>query len=145
MMDCTNKKIASVGQITFKFFCVLLRTHCLSDLRKKFLVAYNTKVEQKTRRFFFIWKGLGYVDNWLTRRNTRMHAQIHSPTRLKTTLKITQFGKVHGIKINELKLTQVQLFYFFHFICVAANVFKLFCVAHLANIERFLCHSNFSF
>ena len=31
----------------------------------------------------------------------------------KTGLKITQFEKVHLIKVNELKLTQVELFSFF--------------------------------
>ena len=29
--------------------------------------------------------------------------------------------------------------------CVAANASKLFCMINLANIERFLSHSNFSF
>ena len=38
--------------------------------------------------------------------------------------------------MNELKLTQVELF--FHFMCVEANASKLFCMAHLVNIERFL-------
>ena len=35
-------------------------------------------------------------------------------------------------------ITQVELFSFFHFMCVAANASELSCVAHLANIERFL-------
>ena len=29
--------------------------------------------------------------------------------------------------------------------CVAANAFKLLCMAHLASIERFLYHSNLHF
>ena len=45
--------------------------------------------------------------------------------------------------VNEI--TQVELFYFFHFMCVAANASELFYVAHLANTERFLYHSNISF
>ena len=49
------------------------------------------------------------------------------------------------IKVNELKLSQIEIFLFFHFMCVAANASELFCMAHLANIERFLLHSNFSF
>ena len=49
------------------------------------------------------------------------------------------------MKVNELKLTQVELFSFFHFMCVAANASELFCMAHLANYERFLYHSNLSF
>ena len=57
-------------------------------------------------------------------------------------LKITQLEKVRFIKKNELKLIQVKLFSFFHFKCVAANAFELFCMAHLANIERFLYHCN---
>ena len=48
------------------------------------------------------------------------------------------------IKVNELKLTQVELFQFFLFMFVVANASKLFRMAHLANIERFLYHSNFS-
>ena len=53
--------------------------------------------------------------------------------------------KVRFIKMNELKLTEVELFLFFHFMCIAANASELFCMAHLANIEGFLCHSNLSF
>ena len=63
----------------------------------------------------------------------------------KIRLKITQLEKVHFIKENELKLTQVELFSFFHFKCVDANASELFCIAHLAYIERFLYHSNLSF
>ena len=60
-------------------------------------------------------------------------------------LKITQLEKGHFIKVNELKLTQVELFSFFHFICAVANASKLFCMAHLANTKRFVYYSNFSF
>ena len=44
--------------------------------------------------------------------------------------------------MNELKLTQVELFKFFHFMCVAANASEWFYMVHLANIERFLYNSN---
>ena len=47
------------------------------------------------------------------------------------------------IKVNELKLTQVELFLFIHFLCVAADISQLFCVAHLANNERFLYQTKF--
>ena len=53
----------------------------------------------------------------------------------KQRFKITQLEKVRFIKVNELKLTLVDLFAFFHFTCVAANASELFCMAHLANIE----------
>ena len=55
-------------------------------------------------------------------------------------MKTTQFEKVHIIcKVNELNITQFELFsFFFYFMCVATDVSKLFCLAHLANIERFL-------
>ena len=59
--------------------------------------------------------------------------------------KITQREKVRFVKVNELKLTQVELFSLFDFKSVAANVSELFCLAHLANDEHFLYHSNFSF
>ena len=39
------------------------------------------------------------------------------------------------INVNDLKLTQVQLFSFFHFMCVAANASEMFCMAYLANID----------
>ena len=52
---------------------------------------------------------------------------------------------VHFIKVNKLKLTQIELFQFFHFIRVAANASELFCMADLGNNERFLYHSNLSF
>ena len=45
---------------------------------------------------------------------------------LKTRLKITQLEEVYFTKVNELKLTQAQLFYFFHFMYVTANASKLF-------------------
>ena len=47
--------------------------------------------------------------------------------------------------MDELKLTQVELFYFFHFMCVATNASELFYMAYLANIERFLYPSKLSF
>ena len=53
--------------------------------------------------------------------------------------------KVRFIKQNELNLTQVELFSIFHFMCIVANASELFWMAHLANIERFLHHSNLSF
>ena len=49
------------------------------------------------------------------------------------------------IKGNELKLIQVELFSFFHFMCAAANASELFCMAHLANNERFLHQSDHPF
>ena len=52
---------------------------------------------------------------------------------------------VRFIKVNELKLTQVELFSFFPFMSAAANASELFCITHLANIERFLYHSNILF
>ena len=55
---------------------------------------------------------------------------------------MTQFENERFIKMNELKLTQVDFFSFFHFICVAANASELSCIDHLANIERFLYHSK---
>ena len=38
--------------------------------------------------------------------------------------------------MNELKLTQVELFTFFHFMRAADNLSGLFCMAHLANNEH---------
>ena len=42
------------------------------------------------------------------------------------------------IKVNEFKSTEVELFSFLQFMCVAANAPELFYMAHLANTERFL-------
>ena len=56
-------------------------------------------------------------------------------------MKITQLKKVHFIKENELKLTQVELFLFFHFKYVGANVYDSFRLAYLAIDEHFLYHS----
>ena len=61
---------------------------------------------------------------------------------LKNKTEITHLEKGHFIKVNELKLTQVELFSLFHFICIVAKASELFCMAHLANSERFLYHSN---
>ena len=41
------------------------------------------------------------------------------------------------IKVNELKLTEIELFSFFRFMCTAANASELFCKAHLANDEKY--------
>ena len=46
--------------------------------------------------------------------------------------------------MNELKLTYVELFAFFHIKNVPANASELFFMAHLRNNERFLYHSNLS-
>ena len=58
---------------------------------------------------------------------------------------MTQLEKMHFIKQKELKLTQVELFSFYDFNCVAANESGLFYVPHLVNIVRFLYHSYLSF
>ena len=57
---------------------------------------------------------------------------------LKGRLKITQLEKLHFIIVNESKLTQGELFYFFHFMRVAPNATKWFYMAHLSNNEQFL-------
>ena len=57
---------------------------------------------------------------------------------------MTQLEKMHFIKVNQLKLSQVELLSFFHFMSAAANASQLFCVAHLANNERFLYHFKLS-
>ena len=49
------------------------------------------------------------------------------------------------MKMNELKLTQVKLFYFYHFMYVAANAFELFSMAYLAKTERFFTILTFHF
>ena len=47
--------------------------------------------------------------------------------RLKNkNLKITQLEKARFIKLNELKLIQVEFFSFCQFMCVAANASELF-------------------
>ena len=63
----------------------------------------------------------------------------------KRRLKITQLQKECFIQVNELKLTQLELFLFFHFMCATVNASKLYCMAELANNERFLYRSNLSF
>ena len=40
---------------------------------------------------------------------------------------------MHFFSVNELKLTEFELFSFSHFKSAAANEFKLFCMAHLEN------------
>ena len=64
---------------------------------------------------------------------------------LNKRLTITQLENVRFIKLKELKLTEVELLQFFHFMCVAAIASELFCMTHLTYIERFLYHSKLSF
>ena len=52
-------------------------------------------------------------------------------------------NKIENISTREGAFYQSE--WFFPFICVAANVFKLFCMAHLANTEHFSYHTKFSF
>ena len=56
-----------------------------------------------------------------------------------------QLEKVRFIKVNELKLTQVELFSFFHLMCAASNASELFFMVHLANNECFYIILNFYF
>ena len=44
-----------------------------------------------------------------------------------------------------IKINSIWVISFFHLMCVVANASKLFYTANLANIERFLYHSNLSF
>ena len=44
----------------------------------------------------------------------------------KQDWKKSQLEKVRFIKVNELKLTQIELFLLFHFKSVGANVFEYF-------------------
>ena len=68
--------------------------------------------------------------------NTNFLFSLH--TRLKKKIeKKTQLEKVCFIKVNELKLTQLELISFFHFMCAPANASELFSMAHLANDELF--------
>ena len=46
--------------------------------------------------------------------------------------------------MNELELTQVELDSLFHFMIVAANVAKMFCVDLKTNTELILWYSKFS-
>ena len=47
--------------------------------------------------------------------------------------------------VNESKLTLIEIFYFFRFICIAANASQLFCMTLLAYNGRFLYHLTFHF
>ena len=53
----------------------------------------------------------------------------------------TREGAFHQSEWAETNSSWVTLA-FFHFMSVAANAFKLFCMSYLGNIERFLHHSN---
>ena len=49
------------------------------------------------------------------------------------------------LALNELKLTQIAIFLFFHIMLVFSNASELFCMAHLANIKSFLYNCNLPF
>ena len=66
-------------------------------------------------------------------------------THLKNNIESNSAWEDALIKVNQLKLTQIEIDYFFHFMYVAANASELFCMAYLANSERFLYHSNLLF
>ena len=52
---------------------------------------------------------------------------------------------VRFTKVNELKLIQVELFSFFHFMCAAVNASELFCMAYLAKMNAFYTILTFHF
>ena len=58
----------------------------------------------------------------------------------KTENNSTWEGAFYQSEWDEIKSSWV--IYFFHFMWVAANALELFCMAHLANSEHFLYHSN---
>ena len=57
----------------------------------------------------------------------------------------TQFEKMRFIKGNKLKLTQVELFLFFHFKCVAANASENLYGTFNKKMSAFLYLFNLSF
>ena len=61
----------------------------------------------------------------------------HFSSLLKWKIEMPQLEKVRFIKANDLKLTQVGSFSFFHFWCVAANVSELFCWPFQQKINLF--------
>ena len=72
---------------------------------------------------------------------------VRNPENKKSNerLKITQLEEVRFINVNELKLTEVELFLLFHFKFVAANVFELFCAAHFQIMNAFYAIPTFHF
>ena len=68
-----------------------------------------------------------------------MNFQQQTSNKISTLLKNKKVG---FIKVNNFKLIEVELFSFFHSMCVAANASKLFCMANQAKNECFLYHSN---
>ena len=66
-------------------------------------------------------------------------------TRLKNEIENNSTWEGVFYQSQSVKIIQAELFSFFHFVCAAANSSELFCMAHLANNERFLYHSNLSF
>ena len=66
-------------------------------------------------------------------------------TLLKTRLKINQLKKVRFIKVDELKVIQIELFEFLHVMRVAFNPSDFFCMDHFSSSESYLHHSILSF
>ena len=66
-------------------------------------------------------------------------------TRLKNKIENnpTWEGAIYQIEWDKINSSWAILV--FHFMCVVANASELFCMAHFANTERFLYHSNLSF
>ena len=84
------------------------------------------------------------IINFIVKPGTNSH-YFEFDIHLKNKIENNSLKKVRFIKVNEFKITQIELFYFFHFICVVANASEFFCMAYLAKIDSFLCHSNLSF
>ena len=133
-------------------FCTITDFQFFSLFKIKYIVSFAVFSRREFSQFRFVPNTYNMPLKAIMSRclllfiNLVLKIKFVNHTRLKKTkLKVTQLEKVHFIKVKELKLTQVKLFYFFPFMCVAANASELFCMAHSANIERFLYHCNISF
>ena len=71
--------------------------------------------------------------------------QRNNFTRLKNKIESNSNWEGAFYQSEWVKIKSIELFSFFHFMCVAANWPELFCVSHLADIECFLSHSKLSF
>ena len=104
---------------------------------KHFLILYCSSLFKDLLLLLkFAW-GFQSIEQKVSRENYNLY------TLKNQRLKITLLKKASFIKVNELKLSQVELFKFFHFLCVAANATKLFYMVYLANIEHFISFELF--
>ena len=119
--------LKSIHKLFFftKYFVYNLLCYCMLHKSSLELSTISEKAEQQHSLLKDFRQKLidAILRLWVIKCSFMKISELHAQ---KRRLKITQLEKARFIKVNELKLTQVELFSFSYFMCAAANAYELF-------------------